>query len=242
MESPNDEGRFEMGNRNVLTKLATILFVIACFGLLLTVQPVAARRSGNDTATSGVTEPAVPNRISRLEYHDLWRKLWEDHITWTRVVILGILDDIPGTPAFTQRLLQNPGDMADALRRFYGEDADELGGLITDHLVIAAQILQAIHDGQPTDDLIAQWYANANDIAAKMNQMNPHFWPLDDAQTMWREHLDATVAEVLAHHNGDYQAEVAAYDLVHDMALEMADFFSDGVMQQFPRMFKGRIK
>jgi hypothetical protein len=132
--------------------------------------------------------------------------------------------------------------MADALRPFYGEDADELGGLITDHLVIAAQILQAIHDGQPTDDLIAQWYANANDNAAKMNQMNPHFWPLDEAQTMWREHLDATVAEVLAHHNGQYQAEVEAYDLVHDLALEMADFFSDGVMQQFPRRFKGRIK
>jgi hypothetical protein len=58
----------------------------------------------------------------------------------------------------------------------------------------------------------------------------------------WREHLDATVAEVLAHHNGDYQGEVAAYDLVHDLALEMADFFSNGVMRQFPPMFKEHIR
>jgi hypothetical protein len=190
---------------------------------------------------SSVAVGLIPNRTSRLEYHDLWRKLWEDHINWTRVVILAILDDLPGAPAYTDRLLQNPQDMADALRPFYSEDADQLGELIREHLVIAAEILQAIHDGQPTEDLIAQWYANANDIAAKMNEMNPEFWPLNEAQGMWREHLDATVAEILAHHNGDYAAEVAAYDLVHNLALEMADFFSNGVMQQFPRSFKGRI-
>lgn len=45
----------------------------------------------------------------------------------------------------------------------------------------------------------------------------------------------------LAHNNSQFQAEVAAYDLVHDLALEMADFFSNGVMRQFPRTFKGRI-
>jgi hypothetical protein len=75
-----------------------------------------------------------------------------------------------------------------------------------------------------------------------MNQMNPGFWPLDEAQRMWREHKDATVAEVLAHHNADYQAEVAAYDLVHNLALEMADFFSNGVIQQFPNRFTGKTR
>ena len=230
-----------MRNRKFIPTIATVMLVIACFGQLLTVQPAVAQPAG-DNSINSANEPAVRNRISKLRYHDLWRKLWEDHITWTRIVILGILDDVPGTPEFTTRLLQNPNDMADALRRFYGDDADELGTLITDHLTIAAQILQAIHDGQPTGNLITQWYANADDIATKMSQMNPNFWPFDEADMMWREHLDATVAEVLAHHNGQYQAEVEAYDLVHDLALDMADFFSDGVMQQFPRMFKGHIR
>jgi hypothetical protein len=124
-------------------------------------------------------------------------------------VILAILDGLAGASAYTDRLLQNAQDMADALRPFYGEDTDELGNLIRDHLVIAAQILQAIHDGRPTEDLIAQWYANADQIAAKMDEMNPRFWPFAEAQRMWREHVDATVAEVLAHHNGNYTAEVA---------------------------------
>jgi hypothetical protein len=216
-----------------------VLLAIAAAAAFSIGPAISAPTRTNEPSTA--TLPQIPGRVSRLAYHDLWRKLWEDHITWTRVVILGILDELPGTPTYTQRLLQNPGDMADTLRPFYGDDADELGDLIIDHLVIAAQILQAIHDGKPTDDLIAQWYANADQIATKMSQMNPHFWPFDEADMMWREHLDATVAEILAHHNGDYQAEVNAYDLVHDLALEMADFFSNGVMQQFPRMFKGRI-
>jgi hypothetical protein len=217
--------------------------------ILIALAATAAFSNGPDPLASMATSrelsvavPLIPNRTSRLEYHDLWRKLWEDHITWTRIVILAILDDLAGAPAYTDRLLQNPQDMADALRPFYGEDADQLGELIREHLVIAAQILQAIHDGQPTEDLIARWYANADEIAAKMAEMNPQFWPFTEAQRMWREHLDATVAEILAHHNGNYAAEVAAYDLVHNLALEMADFFSNGVMRQFPRNFKGHIQ
>ena len=34
-------------------------------------------------------------KASALSYHDDWRKLFEDHITWTRVVILGVLKDLP---------------------------------------------------------------------------------------------------------------------------------------------------
>jgi hypothetical protein len=219
-----------------LSKTLFALTAVAAFSVALATPASTAANPESAAA------PLVRDRTSRLEYHDLWRKLWEDHITWTRVVILAVLDDLAGAPAYTERLLQNPQDMADALRPFYGEDADELGNLITEHLVIAAQILQAIHDGQPTEDLIAQWYANADQNAAKMNEMNPQFWPLAEAQMMWREHLDATVAEVLAHHNGNYTDEIAAYDLVHDLALEMADFFSNGVMRQFPRNFKGHIQ
>jgi len=184
-------------------------------------------------------QPLTAKKTSRLAYHDEWRKLWEDHITWTRVVIMGILDGLPGTDTYIGRLLQNYEDMEDALRPYYGEDAEVLGDLIKDHLTIAAEILTALKNGAPTDALITSWYANGDDIAAQMNEMNPKAWPLAETQKMWKEHLDATLVEATDHFTGDFAGEVAAYDQVHDMALEMADFISNGVMKQFPSQFTG---
>ena len=180
---------------------------------------------------------SLKTKASGQTYHDEWRKLWEDHITWTRVVIISILDNLAGTPAYTNRLLQNYEDMEAALTPFYGDEAEVLGDLIQDHLVIAAQLLQALDAGQPTDALVASWYANAHDIAVQMSEMNPEFWPLEETDQMWKDHLDATLAEALDHFNGNFEAEVADYDLVHNLALEMADFISNGVMQQFPKQF-----
>lgn len=182
--------------------------------------------------------PLALKKTRQLGYHDEWRKLWEDHITWTRVVIIGILDELPGTDAYTDRLLDNYEDMEAALTPYYGDEAEVLGDLIQDHLVIAAQILTALNTGQPTDALVASWYANGHDIAVQMSEMNPEFWPLAEGDPMWKEHLDATIAEALDHFNGQFEAEVADYDLVHTLALDMADFFSEGVMKQFPRQFR----
>ena len=48
-------------------------------------------------------------------------KLWEDHITWTRNVILNIMDDLPGADQTVNKLLQNQDDIGNAVKSFYGE-------------------------------------------------------------------------------------------------------------------------
>jgi hypothetical protein len=197
------------------------------------------------TVVPALAQPPAAQKSSKLAYHDEWRKLWEDHITWTRVVIISILgaeDELPGTEVYIGRLLQNYEDMEDALAPYYGDDAEVLGDLIKDHLVIAAALLRAAKAGQPIDDLVASWYQNAHDIAVQMNEMNPQFWPLEETEQMWTEHLNATLAEAVAHLNGDFAGEVAAYDEIHNLALEMADFMSNGVMQQFPSKFNGSLQ
>jgi hypothetical protein len=54
---------------------------------------------------------------------------------------------------------------------------------------------------------------------------------------MMREHLDLTLEEAVAHLEGRYDDDVAAYDKVHDAILHMADALSDGIVEQFPNRF-----
>ena len=216
------------GFRSVLALMLVGVFIVALVASM--VAPASAA-------------PLAAKKTSRLAYHAEWRNLWEDHITWTRVVIIGILDELPGTNTYVGRLLQNYEDMEAALVPYYGDAAEVLGDLIQDHLVIAAELLTAANNGDTAafNDAKARWYANGNDIAVQMNAMNPQFWPLEETRQMWIDHLDATLEEATTHLTGDFAGEVAAYDLVHDMALEMAYLISNGVMQQFPGRFTGSI-
>src|SRR5262245_21420385 len=61
--------------------------------------------------------------MSSGAFHDTMRKLWEDHITWTRLYIVSVAADLPDTDAVATRLLQNQTDIGNAIRPFYGDDA-----------------------------------------------------------------------------------------------------------------------
>src|SRR5437868_1054791 len=51
------------------------------------------------------------------------RKLWEDHITWTRVFIISAAGGLGDQQAATERLLRNQTDIGNAIKPFYGDAA-----------------------------------------------------------------------------------------------------------------------
>jgi hypothetical protein len=174
-------------------------------------------------------------------FHDEMRKLWEDHITWTRLVIVSLANDLPDTQATVDRLLQNQDDIGDAIKPFYGEAAGEqLSALLRDHILIAAEIIQAAKAGDSAafEDARVRWYVNADEIATFLSAANPGRWPLDEMKAMMREHLDLTLQEAGNYLQGNHAASVAAYDEIHVQALHMADMLSEGIIRQFPSQFK----
>ena len=61
---------------------------------------------------------------ARARFHDAMRQLWEDHITWTRLVIVSaatLPDALPDLDPTVQRLLRNQDDIGDAIKPFYGD-------------------------------------------------------------------------------------------------------------------------
>jgi hypothetical protein len=206
-----------------------------------TVPTTAATQSASATMVIPATGPTGSTTgIDPLAFMQSVRKLWEDHITWTRVYIIAAVAGLPETDAAAQRLLQNQVDIGDAIKPFYGDQAgSQLTSLLKDHILGAVDVLAAAKAGDTTrfDAANKKWYDNANQIAAFLNQANPDNWSLSDMQSMMKMHLDLTLAEATARLKGDWPGDVAAYDKVHNEILQMADMLSNGIMKQFPNKF-----
>lgn len=182
------------------------------------------------------------SKINTVDFRNAMRKLWEDHITWTRMFIVSDAANLPDVSNVAQRLLQNQVDIGNAIQPFYGEQAgNALSALLTDHILIAVQILDAAKAGNMDafNSAKTRWYDNANQIAMFLHNANPKFWPLAEMQAMMKMHLDLTLAEASDRLNGQYASDIADYDNVHLEILQMADMLSLGIIHQFPNKFTG---
>ncbi len=187
---------------------------------------------------------ASGSKLSALAFHDAMRKLWEDHVTWTRLAIVDVAQGAPDTGPTVQRLLQNQVDIGNAIKPFYGDAAgNQLTALLTTHIVLAANILVDFkaNDTAGVNANATAWYANANDIAAFLSTANPKNWPLATMQAMMKTHLDLTLKEGVAQLTGDYATSISTYEQVHVEILQMADMLSAGIVAQFPSMFNGSL-
>jgi hypothetical protein len=178
----------------------------------------------------------------QVEFRQDMRKLWEDHITWTRVYIIANLADAPDATAAANRLLQNQEDIGAAMAVYYGQpNGDQLTTLLKEHITTAVDVINAAKAGDDVALAAANeaWYDNAEAIAVFLHDLNPTYWPLEEMEMMMVDHLDLTTTEVVARLNSNWIADVQAYDQIHDQALEMADMLSLGIISQFPKEFKG---
>lgn len=183
-----------------------------------------------------------PEGVSKAEV-DLksnMRMLWEQHVAWTRMTIISIAANLADEELVTKRLLRNPSDFEALLRPLYGDEkAAQSARLFTDHLVIAAQLVKAAKagDSKAAAEAEQRWYANADEIAAFLNRINP-FLSEEAFRTMLHEHLALTKSEAVARLNQDYASDIAFYDQIEKQALMMADAMTEGIVQQFPDIFK----
>lgn len=173
-------------------------------------------------------------------FNDGMRELWSDHVIWTRNVIINIMDEMPGTTEAVNRLLANQVDIGNAIKPYYGDAAGEaLADLLTEHINIAATLLTTAKAGDTPgfDAANTAWYANADEIATFLSTANPENFPLAHMKTMMKSHLDLTLEEAVARLEGNYVADVVAFDEAHAQILEMADMLAEGIANQFPDKF-----
>ena len=198
--------------------------------------------NGRDAHAHGAQTTVAANVTQQeLALRNGMRVLWEDHVTWTRLAVISLVAGSPDTDATVARLLRNQTDIGSALVPFYGKRA---GAALTQelrrHILIAADLIAAAKAGDAAG-LAAQrtlWRRNADDIATLLGKLNPRHWKPAALKAMLGEHLRLTTAEVVARLQGNWTADVAAYDRIHHHALQMADALSTGLIRQFPGRFR----
>lgn len=197
--------------------------------------------AGN-TYSQSVNMTGSSQLLSQIDFKLAMRKLWEDHITWTRNVILNIMDDLDGMDPALSRLLQNQDDIGNAVKPYYGDEAgSKLTSLLKTHITQAGDLLKAAKSGDDKKfkSIQKDWQKNGDDIAVFLAGANPN-WSESDLKKMMQDHLTLTTNEAVARLKKDYTGDVKAYDKVHDEIIMMSDALADGIIKQFPDKFSSR--
>lgn len=195
--------------------------------------------------TAGSTQaqyPAVSKgdvKIDRLSAEKLrvdMRKLWADHVIWTREYIANAIEGDGSADAAAARLMKNQEDIGNAVVPYYGKEAgSKLTGLLKQHISIAVDLVGAAKakDNTKFADADKRWTANATELATFLSGANPN-WKKDDLQKMLNEHLSLTKQEATARLEKNWTADIEAFDKIFNQAMHMADGLTAGIVKQFP--------
>ena len=162
------------------------------------------------------------------------RKLWADHVIWSRSCLVAVIADLPDVSAARERLLKNQDEMGEALGTVYGEQvAHDLAVLLREHIMLATKLVAAAKNNDVAlfQEIHKQWYTNADETALFLHKVNPN-WSLEEMRKLMYDHLELTNQDVQMRLQKDWAGDVEAFDKVFDQALHIADCWSAGIEQQ----------
>jgi hypothetical protein len=201
--------------------LRSVVLVAVCATV-----PLAAAAQPTTAAPAKKVPPGQMKKMSAhteagAQLHADMRKLWTDHVVWTRDYIVAAVADHPDATAAADRLMRNQEDMGRAVGKFYGASAgQQLTALLKDHISIAVDLIKAAKAGDKAGQQKAdqRWQDNAVQIADFLSKANPN-WPRATLVDLMKMHLSTTTNEVVARLNKNWDEDVRAFDAVYDHIL-----------------------
>jgi hypothetical protein len=183
---------------------------------------------------------ADPKPTSPGELRMSMRRLWDDQLVFTRNFIISTLAMDPDQGPTADYFIQHQVAMADALAPYYGADASaRLATLLRAHAELTAELVRSISAGE-IDTLARQrayWVGNAQEIAAYLATLNPR-WKREQLEHRLETYLELTMDEIAGRSIRNWDVELAAYERARAHSTRLADFLSNGIIQQHPERFR----
>jgi hypothetical protein len=199
----------------------------------VTILGAAVVSACSPQTTNAQTTPA--QSTAAIELRMAMRKLWEDHITYTRNVIISALAGLPDQQAVTERLLRNQDDIGNVFRRRGRRPALH----VVAHPHHPSRRSDRRGEGGKSDPACRE----ANGLERQRARdcglpgWRQHAWDRAELETMLQQHLDLTTGEVVGRLGADWAADIRSYDEGHDHMLMFADKLTDGIVAMFAERF-----
>lgn len=229
-----EKGRKE-NSMGIQTGRGAVVSVISAF--------LTAGVLGGLPAKAGAIEAdSMPLRMESKQslFRASMRKLWADHVIWTREYIVAAIGGNPDAADVATRLLRNQAEIGHAFVPYYGEETGaKLAELLKQHILTAAEVIDGMktsNQGKFTD-ANRRWHDNANDIAVLLSDANPG-WSKKKMLGMFNDHLALTTHESASRLNKKWADDIAVFDKIFREVMMMADDLSNGVIEQFPEKFR----
>ena len=175
-----------------------------------------------------------------LALNQAMRKLWSDHMHWTLATVDAFFNEPKQLGSKLNRLLANQQEIGTAIAPYYGQAAgDKLAQLLTEHIELAVPVLKAAqaNDKAALDRALANWYRNANEVAAFLSAANPKNWPAAATAGALKMHISHTTDYAVNIMKGEYDTSIKGFESALQHMLMLADLLSDGIVKQFPGKF-----
>ena len=184
------------------------------------------------------------------------RRLWTDHVVWTRLAIIDIMDNKKGKTATMNRLMKNQEHIGSAIANFYGpETGAQLTSLLKAHILAVADYLdialayevsgpfavKGLFEQDPLQVRMQAMFTNADKIAAFLHKANPKFTTQEGLKDLLYAHLNVTHKEIKLRLDRKWEADVTQFDVVMDQIMVLSDTLTIAISNQFPdKVRKGK--
>lgn len=163
------------------------------------------------------------------------RKLFTDHVIWTRQFSVDLIGNLPSIDKTTERFLKNQEAIGNYIRPFFGDTAaDTFISLLKEHATLAANMMKSIKDGDlnKESNFETDSVTNADNISTFLNSINPYF-SKEDISDLFKTHILLLKYQFIARMNGDFNADILYFDMGLHHILTIADCLFRGIIERF---------
>ena len=160
------------------------------------------------------------------------RLAWLAHVYWNRMYLMSVTADAPDQQAVEERALQTADEITDVFAEYFPISVvRQLRNLLITHVELTGELIRSLKSGdtENRDNLIREWYGNANQIAALLGGQNP-FFGSRETRNLLLNHLDLVREEIEQQVDGEYGESIETFRDVVNQALDMADYFARGLL------------